>query len=205
MILSYPISHGQFTYDTVTGVFSMTGTAGTLPEPEPIPPPQPSGDAIDFSQAVITAESPDVRGWPIGAKFTSLGLSASENASIDFSKRYGAGAWPFVNGPEGGDLQYTLWVGCQIGGVWYFTGSILCISRAQNDNYVPTGPALAPGQLPGNWYYYVPAPLGGYQPKPGEQVAWLLTAGVQRRQDNHTVAERTQVVLTPFAPGLYTF
>lgn len=197
---------GTASYDPDTqqgSVIFFPDTASPLP-PDP-PVPQPSGDAIDFSQAVITSESPDVRGWPIGAKFMSLGLSLTDNAMIDFSKRWGAGAWPFVNGPEGGDLQYTLWVGCKISGAWYFTGSILCISRGENDNYVPTGPTLAPQQLPRNWYYYVPSPLGPYQPAPGEQVAWLLTAGVQRRQDNHTIAERTQVVLTPFSPGVYTF
>jgi len=202
--ITFPIK-GTATYDPDTqhGVVDFYPDTGPTPPDPPVPPT--SGDMIDFSKAVITAESPDVRGWPIGAKFTSLGLSASDNATIDFSKRYGAGAWPFVNGPEGGEIQYTLWVGCSIGGLWYFTGSILCISRAQNDNYVPTGPTLEPGQLPKNWYYYVPSPLGGYQPKPGEQVAWLLTAGVQRRQDNHAIAERTQVVLTPFSPGTFTF
>lgn len=192
------------------GAFSFNGNVvGPQPPVPPVPPVPPappiSGDQIDLSQAVMTAQSPDVRHWPIGSILTSLGLSASEPMTIEFSKRNGASAWPFVNGPEGGEIQYTLWVGCQIGGVWYFAGSILCISRAPNDNYVPTGPTLAPGQLPNNWYYFCGAPLASYQPQPGEQVAWFLTSGVQRRNDLHVIAERTQVVLAPFSPGTFNF
>jgi hypothetical protein len=202
MSQSFVVSGTVTVTDTGAVTFNGQVEGGPLP---PIPPTPPVGDQIDLSQAVITAQSPDVRGWPIGAKLSSLGLSASSTATLDFSKRYGPGAWPFVNGPEGGEIQYTLWVGCKIGGIWYLTGSILCISRGQDDNYVPTGPTLQPGQLPGNWYYYAGSPLASYQPQPGEQVAWFLTSGVQRRNDIHQIAERTQVVLTPFSPGTYSF
>jgi hypothetical protein len=166
-------------------------------------PPPPAEDAIDLSQVVLTAGSPDVRRWPIGAILTRFGLSASVNATIEFTKRNGPGSWPFVPGPEGGPIQYTLWVCCRIGGIWYGCGAILCISRAPDDNYVPTGPTLQPGHLPSNWYYFAGDPLARYQPQPGEQVAWFLTAGVQRRQDTHLVAERTQVMLAPFSEGVY--
>jgi hypothetical protein len=206
------IASGTVTVDTDAGTFSITGVVGASPKPpDPPAPPTPSGDAIDLSAAIITAQSPDVRGWPITAKLTAVYISPSVNdgpdasMNVDFTKRWGAGAWPFVPGSEGGDLQYTLWVGCQILGLWYFSGPILCISRGQNDNYVPTGPVMRQGQLPDNWYYYAGSPLAGYQPKNGEQVAWFITAGIQRRNDIHVVAERTQVVLTPFAPGTYTF
>lgn len=187
-----------------SGAFSFDGQVIDGPQP-PIPPTPVVGDQIDFSQAVITSQSPDVRGWPIGATFTSLTLSARDNASIEFTKRNGPNAWPFVDGPEGGELQYTLWVGCQIGGVWYFAGSILCISRSPGDNYVPTGPTLQQGQLPDNWYYFCGDPLAHYQPKHGEQVAWFLTSGVQRRNDIHQITERTQVVLAPFVEGTFRF
>lgn len=177
---------------------------GTVPPPPP--PPPTTGDQIDLSRAAITSGSPDVRGWPIGATLTHVGIpEGDQSMALDFTKRNGPGQWPFVAGPEGGDLQYTLWVGCKIGGVWSFSGVILCISRGLDDNYVPTGPTLAPGQLPKNWYYFAGAPLDTYQPKPGETVAWFLTSGVQRRNDIHVVTERTQVVLTPFAAGDYLF
>jgi hypothetical protein len=146
-----------------------------------------------------------VHAWPIGAHLSSLEHFFDRASNVEFSKRYGPGAWPFVPGPEGGEIQYTLWVGCLIDGLWYFCGAILCISRGADDNYVPTGPTLEPGQLPTNWYYYAGNPLATYQPKPSELVAWFLTSGVQRRNDIHEIQERTQVVLAPFTTGAFTF
>ena len=165
----------------------------------------------------------DASNWPIGARLTAIVLPASPpsgqddgsrnwDMKVDFTKRHGAGSWPFVVGPEhkpsdpgDGFLQYTLWVGCRISGQWYFAACIHCISRSATDNYVPTGPTLLPGQLPDQWYNRSSAPLVGYQPQPGETVAWFLTAGCQRMVDLHIVPERTNVVTTPFSPGTYTF
>jgi hypothetical protein len=165
----------------------------------PDPPPTPTGaDEIDFTNVAITRESPDVRRWAITANLSSLKLYADRDAELDFTKRTGAGAWPFVTNMEGGEIQYTLWVGCYINSIWYFAACIECISRSPSDNYVPTGPTLQPGQLPNNWYYFTGSPLATYQPAPGEKVAWLLTAGAQRRDDIHIVAERSQVIVRPF-------
>jgi hypothetical protein len=168
--------------------------------PEPV---SPGTDAVDLAKATITNGSPDVRGWPIGATLTAISLSADRNMTIDFTKRYGPTAWPFVDGPEGGDLQYTLWIGCAIGSRWHFAACIHCISRSETDNYVPTGPVLAPPQLPTNWYYHAGEPLASYRPTPGEKVAWFLTSGAQRRGDRHVITERTNVVVTPFSEGTY--
>lgn len=214
-------ARGEFEADLGAGPYSVTATkdgittdpVSTFVGPVPIvfqagggtvPPVNGGADAIDLAAAVITASSPDVRGWPIGARLASLFLDFEVNANVWFDKIEGPGAWPFVMGPEG-EIQYTLWVGCQIAGVWYFCGAILCIKRPGFDNYVPTGPTLQPGQLPKNWYYYAGAPLATYQPQPGELVAWFLTAGVQRRNEIHAVRERTQVVLAPFSPGTFEF
>ncbi len=222
-------SQGQFVANLGPGVYVVTATkngittapqsvnvgpvqivlrAASVPVPQPAQKPTSgvvSKDAVDLSSAVLTSGSPDVRAWPIAARLTEITLDAVSNMGVDFTKRNGPQAWPFLEGPEGGDLQYTIWIGCLIGGVWYFAGSILCISRSPSDNYVPTGPTLQPGQLPKNWYYFAGSPLATYQPKPGEQVAWFLTSGVQRRNDMHVITERTQVVLTPFSAGTYTF
>lgn len=214
-------AQGQFTAGLGDGPYHVTASkdgAVTLPVAVTVgpvtivlgstsTPPSPGAgiDAIDLTQAVITAGSPDVRRWPIGATLTALQLSLTANADVDFSTRNGPHAWPFVPGPEGGEIQYTLWVGCRIGGIWYLSGSILCISRSPTDNYVPTGPTLQPGQLPHNWYYYAGDPLASYQPKPDEAVAWFVTAGVQRRGDTHVIEARSQVVLAPFAEGRYPF
>lgn len=202
------IDFGAATVDIGSLALTPDSTAPQVPPPVsvPVPPPLPPRgvDQIDLSQAVLTAQSPDVRGWPIGASMTEIGLSASEGMSVNFTKRNGPNAWPIVMGAEG-EIQYTLWIGCKINGQWHIAGSILCISRGPNDNYVPTGPTLQPGQVPANWYYFAGNPLSTYQPQPGEQVAWFVTAGVQRRTDIHTIAERTNVVLVPFSPGTYTF
>jgi hypothetical protein len=200
----YPI-HGTLTFDPEGKVGSLAFTVDG--ETPPIPPNPPAGDAIDLSQAILGAQSPDVRGWPARSHLSLVGMGGyneGEVMALDFDRRWGPNAWPIVQGPEG-EIQYTLWCGCNIGGKWYIAGSILCISRGQNDNYVPTGPALRVGQLPGNWYYFSGAPLATYQPQPGELVAWFLTAGVQRRTDIHALTERTQVVLVPFQPGTFTF
>lgn len=205
-IKQYQIN-GILTIDEETGHGSSSFTFPPGLPPDPGPSPTPGEDAIDLSQAILTAQSPDVRGWPIGSKLLMVGMGGFEEGQVmllDFDKRWQPGAWPIVMGSEG-QIQYTLWVGCKIEGKWYICGSILCISRGQNDNYVPTGPTLRPGQLPSNWYYYAGSPLASYQPQPGEMVAWFLTSGVQRRTDVHEVAERTQVVLVPFQPGTVHF
>jgi hypothetical protein len=180
-----------------------------VPPPVPPPPPSRASDAIDLAHAVITRDSPDIRNWPIDATLTELVLGA-DGVAINFTRRNGAGAWPFVDGPESkkpgdrdGQIQYTLWVGCNIDGQWYVAGAILCISRGPDDNYVPTGPVLEVGQLPRNWYYFAGAPLATYQPQPGEMVAWFVTAGAQRRGDVHTIRVRSNVVVAPFRAGTF--
>lgn len=167
------------------------------------PTPPPVGDAIDLAAAILTLESPDVRGWPAQARITEFEIRPDGTIAINFTTRNGAGAWPFLAGPEGGEIQYTLWIGEQIAGAWYIAGAILCISRGVDDNYVPTGPTLAPGQIAHNWVYFAGAPLAGYQPLAGERVAWFVTAGVQRRGDLHRVAARSNVIVTPFQVGKF--
>lgn len=202
---TFPVT-GQLTVDLEAGTFTLSGSLQNAP-PEPPTPPTPTiGDQIDMGQVMMTRDSPDVRDWPIGATLTSLTLSFASNGNdVDFTKRYGPGAWPFITGPEGGDLQYTLWVACFISGHWWASAVIPCISRGPNDNYVPTGPTLQPGQLPQNWYYFAGGPLDTYQPQPAELVAWFLTSGDQRRGDISSIHERTQIVLAPFSPGTFTF
>lgn len=211
---SFPISSGNLVLDTdtLTWTFAAEGPLSATPVP-PIPPVDHNGqDELDMQSVIITSESPDVRGWPIASKLSSIFISPNEfdasdsNMNVDFTRRWGPGAWPIVMGPEG-EIQYTLWVASQCGnlnGPWYASAVILCISRGENDNYVPTGPAMRPGQPPQNWYYFAGGPLANYQPQRGEPIAWFLTAGVQRRNDIHALAERTQIVVTAFLPGTYT-
>lgn len=197
--------NGVWTLDSSTGILSGHVTDGPVP-PDPTPVPPSGDDMIDLADAVITSESPNIKGWTKASKLSSLFLSETGDMNVDFDKRWvKPGAWPFIIGQEGGEIQYTLWVGCLIAGLWYVSGIIRCISRGMSDNYVPTGPILRPGQLPQNCYYFAGSPLANYQPAPGELVAWFLTAGDQRRGDIHVVTERTQVVVAPFSPRTFTF
>lgn len=196
------IISGKFSLDTVSGQLTGQADGSTPVPPDPIPPTLI--DQIPMEDVTIVA-SPDVKGWAIGASMTKVGLDFQANQVMDFTKKNGPNAWPFVIGSEGGEIQFTLWVVLKINGQWMAVACIRCISRAPNDNYVPTGPTLVPGQLPNNWYYFAPWPVGGYQPQPGEPVGWFLTSGDQRRGDIHTIMERTNIVVTPFSPGLFSF
>ncbi len=166
------------------------------------PDPPPSQDAIDIGAARITDGTPDVRDWPITTTLTQFAIDSSGLINVNFGARNGPDAWPFVMGAEG-EIQYTLGVGCQIHGTWYLSTPILCISRGVNDNYVPTGPTLTPGQLPENWYYYAGSPLATYQPQSGEKVAWFVAAGALRRGDIHTVMARSAIITAPFESGSF--
>lgn len=177
--------------------------APTPQPPAPTPAPPSGSDMIDLTQAVITRETPDFRGWPKTTTITELSIRNHDTMTVNFTKRNGPGAWPYVTGPEGGEIQYTLGVGCRIGGVWYLSTSILCISRGPDDNYVPTGPVLDPHQLSDNWYYYSGLPLDNYDPAPGESVAFWVTSGAQRRGDIHQIHERSNVIVVPFQAGSY--
>ncbi len=168
----------------------------------PPPPPFFNGDAIDVGAALITEGTPDIASRPIGTTITEFEIRSDGSILINFTRRDGPNAWPPVNGAEG-QIQYTLGVGCKIGGLWYLSTPILCIARPGYDNYVPTGPTLDPGQLPRNWYYYANQPLSTYQPQPREQVAWFVVAGAMRRGDIHTVAERSNVIVAPFQVGKF--
>lgn len=208
-ILSFRVA-GDAVIDTDLGTIDLHLTSNGQPPVPPDPPAIP-GDAIDMQSVIITPQSPDVRSWPVGAHLSSVGIYyGDKEMTIDFSKRWGPGAWPIVRNMEGGEIQYTLWYLTQLGhpnGPWYAGGGIDCISRGENDNYVPTGGVLNPRQIPDNWFYFLTGDgtLGNYQPAIGEPVGWFLTAGAQRRDDVHVVMERTQIVIAPFMGGVFNF
>ncbi len=181
----------------------MLDNPPTPQPPTPTPVPPSGADMIDLASAVITRETPDFRSWPKTTTITELSIREHDTMTINFTTRNGPNAWPFVAGPEGGEIQYTLGVGCRIGGVWYLSSCILCISRSPTDNYIPTGPVLDPHQLSNNFYYYAGLPLDDYDPTRGESVAFWVTAGAQRRGDIHAVHERSNVIVVPFQAGTY--
>lgn len=206
-ILAFNVT-GNAVIDTELGTIDLHLKTGDVPIPPVEPPANHDGqDELDIQSVIITADAPDVRGWPIGSKLLTIALNRGADMGVDFTKRWTNGPWPFILNSEGGEIEYTLWLLSQCGnpsGPWYAAGGINCISRGEFDNYVPTGPVLDNNQIAKNWFYYAPAPLGGYQPAIGEPVGWMLTSGDQRRGDIHAITERTNIIVTPFSAGVYS-
>lgn len=160
-------------------------------------------DMIDFSQAVIAPpDCPDIRSWPIFAPITRVHLADREvyvrgNVSIEFPGRDQL----IAATPPGWDsgIAYTAWMGFFVGGRWHFAPVVECIGA-----YIPTGPLFAPQQVAKNLLYYDMATIRGYQPAPGERVAWVCTTGDTRRMNVQAgTPGRTNVVVVPFAVGDY--
>ena len=162
------------------------------------------GCPVDLSSAVLTSGSPDVRAWPDAARLTEITLDAVSEHGRRFHQAQRAAGVAVLEGPEGGDAQYDL--------------DRLPDRRLVARRLDPLHQSIAVGQLRADRTdaaarttaeelstTYAGSPLATCQPKPGEQVAWFLTSGVQRRNDMHVITERTQVVLTPFSAGTYTF
>lgn len=164
-------------------------------------------DQIEFSSALMcgTRESPDIRNWAIGGDIRRVHLADREvyvrgNLNIWFPMKT---ALPPANGTQG-PISWTVWGGFKPADQWAFAPLVECI----NDDYVPTGDLFAPNQIGANLLYYADAPLRGYQPKRGEQIAFVVTTGDTRRQNAQAPglsAWRTNVVLVPFQPGDYAF
>jgi hypothetical protein len=162
------------------------------------PAPVVSADMIDLGKAVIV-NSPNVRDWAATAKITEVVISpggASGNTRIEFTKRLGKDCWPNVI-PTGwdGPLQYTVWLFLNLGGVWTGSGFIQCWQDRAG-----CGDSIS--DYPINWYY--PSawhPMTGHVIQPGEQIAYMVTAGSARGgSEAFSVAERSNVV-TIHAPA----
>ena len=163
-------------------------------------------DDIDFSSAVMAApDSPDIRTWAIGSQIDRVHLAPTPeyvrgNLNIWFDRKDSLIPAFGSQGP----ISWTVWLGCSVSGRWDFAPIVECI----NDDYVPTGDLFAPNQIGKELLYYPNAPLRGYQPASGEPIAFVVTTGDTRRQNAQATGQdvwRTNVVVVPFRPGMYTF
>lgn len=156
-------------------------------------------DGLDLGQVAIH-NSPDVKAWPATATITKLEFR-STGVHVEHSKNTGAGAWPNFR-PAGwdGDLQFTLWIFLNIGGKWHGTGGIQFWQTCDQNG----GP---PEEFAKNWYYAADRwwPMTGYQPKPGELVGFMVSAGDARNAGIVSVQERSNIVVIPFpsSGGVY--
>lgn len=164
-----------------------------IPPDPPIPPVV--GDMINIHEATIV-NSPDVRGWNITTEIESVGIYPGGpvgNTIVEFTKHHGAGKWPMVVPPgwEGG-LQYTVWLFLQLTpGVWTGAGFIQCWEDRNG-----CGDSIS--DYPINWYY--PSrwnPMTGHVIQPGEEIAYMVTAGNARDGGQVTLQERSNIVVIP--------
>lgn len=161
--------------------------------PPPPPPPPPTNTApggFDLANVTIVG-SPNVLGWPVTSRITSLGFSPG-NIHLEHTRR---GTWPpVVIAPDGTTQESTLWVFFNINGRWYGTGGERW-RPFQTDKALTKASDIGPGWLydPSRW-----GPMANYVPRPGELVGFMVAAGSTRSDANVAVAERSAVVLIPF-------
>lgn len=158
-------------------------------------------DAIDLSQAIVHNSPPDVASWPITSRVERLTMSPEGTRDPGISMFFSArNTWPdWIPPGFEGPLQYTIWAGVRINGVWHVSGFI----RMWRDRVATGAPLLTFG--PGctvnnfgcNWAYDGRwGPMAGYQPRAGEAMIFFATAGVARGFTTVTsVRERTNVVM----------
>ncbi len=150
---------------------------------------------------VHVVASPNALTWPVTAHISSIEANA-DGMRVLFDK---CAAWPDVTPPGwDGPLRYTLWLFLNIGGEWYGSGIIQFWACGQANG----GPIYQDNQIAKNWVYGSQwAPMTGIQPKPGERIAFMVSAGNARMQDDHAVDERSAIVevAMPSVPGVVPF
>lgn len=149
--------------------------------------------AADFRLADVTVvSSPDVRGFAVTSRITSLSFRPG-TIHIDHERR---GMWPpvVIDESDGTTQEATIWVFFHIGGTWYATGGER-LRPNQTEKALPNPSSIGNEWLydPGRW-----AAMTNYVPSPGDLVGFMVVAG-STRSDNHViVSERTGFVLVPF-------
>ncbi len=165
-------------------------------------------DAINLSQAVVWNSPTDVASWPITTRIERLDMrpqgAANDGLEFFFSRRYN---WPNYTPPGwSGPLNYTVWAGVRINGVWHVSGIIQFWSAR-----VATGaPILANNNFAINWVYDGRwGAMAHYQPVAGEAMVFFITAGDARGNSGVTsVRERSNVVMVNLPAndsGSFTF
>ena len=180
--------------ETLRRKTASTPTEPTPPEPPapppPAPPSNPAPGGFDLASVTIVG-SPDVRGWPITSRLTSLRFGGGQ-IHLDHTRR---GTWPpVVIASDGTTQEATLWVFFNINGRWYGTGGERW-RPGQTDKALSRPSDIGPGWLydSNRW-----GPMANYVPRPGELVGFMVAAGSTRSDANIAVAERSDVVLINF-------
>jgi hypothetical protein len=184
---------------------SPTPTPTPTPTPAPAPAPDPGLDQMNLGSAVVYNSPPDVASWPITTRITRLEmLGCNGGVALQFAAQ---NTWPDYTPPGwDGPLQYTVWAGVKVNGVWTMSGFIQFWRGRDN-----TGAPILPMScgFPVNWAYDGRwGTLNGYRPSVGEQWAFFVTAGDARNMTGVTsLRERSNVVVVNLPPdtGLWTW
>jgi hypothetical protein len=152
-------------------------------------------DAIDLSTAIVHNSPVDVASWSKTTKITHLTMlpenSAAPGLSFDFSAH---ATWPNYTPPGwDGPIQYTVWAGVKISGVWHVSGII----QMWRERAATGAPILTNNNFARNWCYDQRwGAMAGYQPVAGEAMIFFVTAGNARGVTTVTsVRERSNVVM----------
>lgn len=162
-------------------------------------------DMINPADVKVFNSPGDPLSRPITTSLTQIDVLDS-GMRLTFDKKDGAGRWPDITPPGWtGPLQYTLWLFLNIGGAWYGSG----LMQFWYGLDAGGGNITADNQIAKNWVYDSRwGPMQGHQPAPGETVGFMVSAGNARGEDDHIVAERSDIVTLSFPAGVpksYTF
>lgn len=150
----------------------------------------------DLDSVLIVGGSPDVHSWTPSAKITSIEFRP-DNFLIHFDAE---DRWPNVIYPGWtGPLQFTLWVILSNAGQWFTTG---CIQFWKGREGV--GGPFSKGAE--DWWFRCKE-MKTVQPRAGDEVGFMVTAGNQRLRDQHEIAERSKAVyltIPTLDTGLFT-
>lgn len=163
-------------------------------------------DAIDISQATLT---PLVAGRPVTATITRIDLRP-DGMHIEFTKKDGPGRWapaPIGVPGSGDNIHYTVWMGARLSDGWHLAASLNVWDGLDNFGGANRDPVdgggfdsiTNPNHIRQNVWYLDPA-LKSRTPVVGEGIAFMVTAGGDRGMSEHTVLERSNVVIATM-PG----
>ncbi|MDQ6612388.1 MAG: hypothetical protein M3Y64_08140, partial [Gemmatimonadota bacterium] len=148
----------------------------------------PAAAQIEPAQVKVTA-SPNVLGYPVTTRLQNIEVTdRGVRATFDRCQ-----SWPKVTPPGwDGPLIYTLHLFLNIGGEWWESGIIQFWACDQFSG----GPIYQENQIARNWVYDARwGNMVGHQPVPGERIGFMVSAGNARGQDDHLVAERSNIVI----------
>jgi FG-GAP-like repeat len=164
-------------------------------------------DMVDISNAVVHNSPTDIASWTRTTRITQLTMRPPNDPYEGISLRFSANAtWPDYTPPGwDGPIQYTVWAGINLNGVWHISG-IIQMWRDRWSTGAPLlsyGPGCAVNNFACNWVYDGRwGAMAGYQPHVGEAMIFFVSAGNARGIGTVTsVRERSNVVLVNLPAG----